>query len=205
MKRYFLFLILALMVGGAGYFTYNQYTRPEVTTFEECRQAGYLLQETDPVRCIAKNGIVFLETEPEPRQQDSVVVSFQTVMVPPAATWQTELPRVTTVTTAAEWTTLWQQMTEGVSLKPMPPQVDLENAQLVAISVGQKPSGGYTIEVQEVRETEQAIKIAVREEVPGENCITTSALTYPYQVISIPRSEKRVEVNRTKVTVACTE
>lgn len=58
---------------------------------------------------------------------------------------------------------------------------------VLVVTSGEKPTGGYGINVGSIAEEEgQVLKIIVNERVPEEGSVVTEALTYPYVVIKIP-------------------
>lgn len=59
---------------------------------------------------------------------------------------------------------------------------DVENLYIV-VGYGEQPTGGYSITVNEVYLTEDAIVVDTNLVGPGENEQVTNALTYPYVVI----------------------
>ena len=103
----------------------------------------------------------------------------------------------------AAWASLWSQITAHVQPTPALPAVDFGREQLIVVSSGTKPTGGYGIDVAEVREAEGALHVVVRETAPGDRCMTTAALTAPVAVVRVPRSDARIVFEERQVTVDC--
>jgi hypothetical protein len=82
---------------------------------------------------------------------------------------------------ANAWAEFWSEL--GVGDRPA---VDFSRNLVVAVAAGQRPSGGYEIAVQEVTPRDGELVVEVVETTPGPNCITTSSLTQPVDVVVVP-------------------
>lgn len=65
---------------------------------------------------------------------------------------------------------------------------DFKNSMLVGISLGQKPTGGYSVRIVGTREEEGVLYIRYREKEPDSGEIVTQALTAPYHLKVLPAS-----------------
>lgn len=63
--------------------------------------------------------------------------------------------------------------------------VQEDGSYLILISAGEKPTGGYEIEVKSVEDNEGQTIINVMEIEPGANDVVTLAITYPFTVIKV--------------------
>jgi hypothetical protein len=82
---------------------------------------------------------------------------------------------------ANAWAALWSEL--GVGERPA---IDFSHNLVVAVSAGQRPSGGYEIAVESVHQANGELAVQVVETNPGPNCMTTSSLTQPVDVVAIP-------------------
>jgi hypothetical protein len=73
------------------------------------------------------------------------------------------------------------------SIKP----TDLQNSNFVILNMGQKSSGGYSINVEGVVETPTQIIIKVKETEPEPGGMVTQAMTNPFCVVKI-NSKKEI-------------
>jgi hypothetical protein len=73
------------------------------------------------------------------------------------------------------------------SIKP----TDLQNSNFVILNMGQKSSGGYSINVEGVVETPTQIIIKVKETGPEPGGMVTQAMTNPFCVVKI-NSKKEI-------------
>lgn len=70
---------------------------------------------------------------------------------------------------------------------------DLQQSNFVILNMGEKPTGGYSITVDSVTETENNIIIKVKEVNPEPGAMLTQSISYPYTVIKI-NSKKPITV-----------
>jgi hypothetical protein len=93
---------------------------------------------------------------------------------------------------ANTWAEFWSEL--GVGERPA---VDFTRDIVIAVAAGERPSGGYEIAVNQVTQTNGELRVEVRETTPGPNCLTTSSLTQPVDVVVVqgvkPRSWSFVE------------
>lgn len=83
------------------------------------------------------------------------------------------------------------------------PAVDFEQDMVLAVFMGERRTGGYQIRVEEVQREGEGIRVGVRMRAPGPNCMTTQALTQPYQIVRLPRVDGPVEFDVEQVEVDC--
>jgi hypothetical protein len=87
---------------------------------------------------------------------------------------------------ANTWAQFWADL--GVGERPA---IDFSQNLVVAVAAGQRQTGGYEIAVRRVSQANGALTIEVEETAPGPNCITTSALTQPVDVVALPTVSTR--------------
>ncbi len=72
---------------------------------------------------------------------------------------------------------------------PSLPTIDFDRETLVAVFLGEKPSGGYSIEVQDVSLEDGDIYINMQKTEPAPGLITTQALTSPWVFVRVLRGD----------------
>jgi hypothetical protein len=87
---------------------------------------------------------------------------------------------------ANAWAEFWSEL--GVGGRP---EVDFTRDLVVAVAAGQQPTGGHEIAVDQVTNRNGELTISVVEITPGPNCMTTSALTQPVDVVVLPAVDAR--------------
>ena len=108
-----------------------------------------------------------------------------------------------------EWMHLWSQMEphlphEMNQTGSLPlPSIDFDRHTLIVAAAGKRPSGGFSVVIRSVAESESEVLVSVVEEQPGRNCVVTDSLTYPIALALIPRTKKRVRFESTHIEVPC--
>ena len=81
---------------------------------------------------------------------------------------------------ANTWAEFWSEL--GVGERPA---VDFTRDIVIAVAAGERPGGGYEIAVNQVTQTNGELRVEVRETSPGPNCLSTSPLTQPVDVVVV--------------------
>lgn len=97
----------------------------------------------------------------------------------------------------ASWRANWQQLTARQHPAPDAPAMDFSQHSVLAVYMGEKPTGGYTIEITGVEVAGGKLRVTVKQTSPGPGSMVTQALTQPYHMIQIPKvpAGTTVEVN----------
>lgn len=107
--------------------------------------------------------------------------------------------RLLVVRDVNEFTELWSDHVAGISPPQSQPTVGFGTDMLIAAFAGERPTGGYSITIEDVRENSDFIVIEIETETPGDNCAVTQAVTQPYHIVVVPDSEKTVQFSETTV------
>jgi hypothetical protein len=81
---------------------------------------------------------------------------------------------------ANTWAEFWSEL--GVGDRPA---VDFSRDVVIAVAAGQRPSGGHEIAISRVVQTAGELRAEVVETVPGPNCLSTSALSEPVDIVVV--------------------
>ncbi|RZJ53481.1 MAG: protease complex subunit PrcB family protein [Flavobacterium sp.] len=76
-------------------------------------------------------------------------------------------------------------------LKDKMKQADINSSNYVILNMGEKNTGGYSIGVEKVEETDKNIIITVKEKSPAADAMTMQVITYPYTVVRV-HSKKEI-------------
>lgn len=104
---------------------------------------------------------------------------------------------------AETWMVFWAEFVARVEPRPDPPSVDFSTQMVIAATMGQRTSGGYTISVEEVAEKDGTLYAAVQEVMPGVQCITTDVMTAPAVAVMVPRHVGTVAFVDTELALPC--
>jgi uncharacterized protein (DUF885 family) len=83
-----------------------------------------------------------------------------------------------------DWRRAWA--TIGGGGRPRP-EINFDTRAVVVVYQGQKPTGGYQIEIEEIRRDGTVLAMSVRERRPAFGDVTTQVVTSPFAAVSIPR------------------
>lgn len=89
--------------------------------------------------------------------------------------------------TQAEWGQLWTRMSAGQVPPPAAPKVDWKSEMVVALFMGERPTGGFGVAIKSVTYGDKEIVVAYEETAPSPDAITIQALTAPYAVAVVRR------------------
>lgn len=97
-----------------------------------------------------------------------------------------------TILDKEEFKKVWDIAFANFMNKKSLPEIDFENKMVLLVAMGEHNSGGYTIKINKIEEFDENIVVTIGEKKPGKTCMTTSVMTYPYQIVSLKKSEKEV-------------
>ena len=90
------------------------------------------------------------------------------------------------IRSAADWNSAWDKIVGSVAPKPPIPAIDFTTHMVLLAAMGTRNSGGYTIEVPAVFESQSQLYARVLETSPGGMCGVTGALTAPVAAVIVP-------------------
>jgi len=94
------------------------------------------------------------------------------------------------VRTQAEWNALWQKHSSMESSPSQAPAIDFNKEIVIGIFRGQKPTGGYDVEITSVERSNGTLIVSFREKSPQPGAVLTQAFTQPFHMV-------RIEINET--------
>jgi len=94
---------------------------------------------------------------------------------------------------AEAWKTLWNRVNSNRRPAPKPPEVDFEMQTVVAVFMGTRNSGGYGIRVDKVIDGGEKTIVRVKKSSPPPGAMVTMAITQPYDIVAIPKSDRPIE------------
>jgi len=99
------------------------------------------------------------------------------------------------------WVKLWEEHSGSLQADPQTrsfakepqaasttPTINFENFQVVAIFAGEKPTGGYSIEIISVQKISDKLIIQYKERAPSPNLMVIQILTQPFHIMTIPKT-----------------
>lgn len=84
---------------------------------------------------------------------------------------------------------------------PSRPAINFEREEILAVFDGEHGSGGYDIAVSSVVDTDAARTVTIVHTVPDESCMTTQAITSPFELVVVRTSALPItRIDETVVT-----
>ena len=90
---------------------------------------------------------------------------------------------------SANWDAWWHAHVANVTPAPSTPKVDFASQMVLAVTMGERPTGGYAVAISDVTYGAggDPLLVVVRETAPLKDAIVTQALTAPYHFVTVPR------------------
>lgn len=105
------------------------------------------------------------------------------------------------ITQESDWQEFWEQLHGTMSPSPDIPEIDFENYSVIAVGLGDRPDGSYSVEVDQVRLDDNSLIVHYNER---RSCgMATMAITQPYQVVRIERTTAPVSFRRHQASPDC--
>ncbi|MCB0402822.1 MAG: protease complex subunit PrcB family protein [Flavobacteriales bacterium] len=114
-----------------------------------------------------------------------------------------ETPTMKVISTMEDLSQTWEIAYKNYLKKKEFPAVDLEEFDVILVALGERNSGGYSIQVESAVSIGNAVTVTVIETKPGSNCMTTEAITYPFQLVQIPKTGKTISFEKTEKVIHC--
>lgn len=80
----------------------------------------------------------------------------------------------------------WAEVTGHLLPAEPAPIVDFSAGQVLLVAMGERPSGGYGIDITSLAEESGTLYAVVDEVSPGDDCLTTAASTQPVLLLRVP-------------------
>jgi len=90
-------------------------------------------------------------------------------------------PREVFIRTPEEWAALWQQHQPAGEV----PQVDFSKHVVVGVFLGERPSGGYAVDILRVMRTGEALNVEYAEQAPAADQLAAQVMTAPFHLVAI--------------------
>ncbi|MFZ5822918.1 MAG: protease complex subunit PrcB family protein [Bacillota bacterium] len=96
-------------------------------------------------------------------------------------------PTAVLITDQKGWEGHWRRHASIFVPPPPPPPVDFRTASVVALHLGERRTGGYSVIITAVKRADGALHVVAAERSPAPGSPVTMALTQPYHIIRVER------------------
>ena len=170
-------ILLVLIVIFFANFIQQNRTSQEISSFQECAEQGYIVMESYPRQCRTPRGDLFIE---ETTGQAVNFAEITNALINPNFQEKKEL-------------VLNDEDAFKEIFQDNPLYIDFNKRRVIAVFSGEKSTGGHSIQVRRIQETEDSLNIYVLEKSAGSNCMVTQVITYPFTAIEISKSNQKIE------------
>ncbi len=94
------------------------------------------------------------------------------------------------IRTFEELSKVWVNFYAKYDRKPPIPNIDFDKSMLLAVALGEKSNGSYSVKIISVLEMKKNIAVTTEENKPGSSCNSTSMMVYPFHLVEIPTTKK---------------
>ncbi|HKZ94207.1 MAG TPA: protease complex subunit PrcB family protein [Candidatus Bathyarchaeia archaeon] len=101
------------------------------------------------------------------------------------------------------WIEVWNQHAQFMLDPPPPPSIDFSKHTVIAAFMGEVNTGGYAVNVYDLIDTGSSIVAKIEKTRPGPTCIVTQALTQPYHIVQIAKTDKPIFFDVVTKTIEC--
>lgn len=102
-----------------------------------------------------------------------------------------------------EWAAFWERLHADQHPRPPLPAVDFTQSIVIAAALGQRPSGGYAIDVDGVYRADSGLHVVVHEASPGKRCTVPAVVITPVVVLRVERGAGDVTFVERRSVHAC--
>ncbi len=93
------------------------------------------------------------------------------------------------ITNRSAWERVWAKHTVRSFPPQKLPEIDFRKQMVIVVTLGQKPTGGFALEIMSVVEAADRLQITVKSTTPRSGAMTIQALTAPFHFVAVPRSD----------------
>jgi hypothetical protein len=145
--------------------------------------ASVISSHSDAQLLTASTPLLFRLAATEPVNQSSNRFPFKTVTKGTRSGVRESAQFV--IRTQAQWEDLWHKHSSITKNASPAPAVDFEHEMVAAVFLGEKPTGGYAIEIVGAELIDRSLNILFRENAPAPGAIVTQAFTQPFHIVRI--------------------
>ena len=86
----------------------------------------------------------------------------------------------------------WEKLKAKLNIRHKDPEIDFKKNMLIAVFMGQRNSGGYSIRITEINEDKKSLTVKMLRSSPRPNGATLAVITSPYHMVLVKKSDKEV-------------
>lgn len=102
-------------------------------------------------------------------------------------------PGAQLITDEAHWAAFWNLHSHWRIPAPAAPQIDFSSRSVLAISLGDKPSAGWSLELRWLVLRNGRLVVHVAQHAPPKDHLVPQVVTQPYAIVTLARSGAQIE------------
>ena len=163
---------------------------PLITSFRECVDYGYPVEESNPARCVVPGGDTYIEKVGSADSEAKANISFVTLV---DAGNGPSTGKIVAITSKPDWQAFWQATHAHLSPIPQILEVDFSKQMVAAALDGNNGFEGRKIAITNIYEVSREIVVAIKKSEPGAHCqVAAQTKVAPYHIVTFTKISKPV-------------
>ena len=97
---------------------------------------------------------------------------------------------------------LMTEVYKNLDQMPRIPVVDFNKNSVVAVFIGNRSNGGFMVSIDSITEGKN-LTVNITETTPGSNCMVTDAITRPFSLVKIPKTDSKPVFKTKQIVKDC--
>ena len=102
-----------------------------------------------------------------------------------------------------QFQSLMNEIYKNLDQIPRTPVVDFTKNSVIAVFIGTRSNGGFMVAIDSITEGSNSISVNITENTPGINCVVTEAITKPFSIVKIPKTDKKPVFKTKQIVKDC--
>lgn len=113
-----------------------------------------------------------------------------------------EEKREVLLTNNEDYQKLMTEVYKNLDQMPRIPVVDFNKNSVIAAFIGTRSNGGYMVAIDSITEG-KSLTVNITETTPGPNCMVTEAITRPFSLVKIPKTDAKPVFKTKQIVKDC--
>lgn len=100
----------------------------------------------------------------------------------------------TRIASPADWQAFWKRHSSWRVAPPEAPAIDFAAHSVLVVCLGDRPSGGFGVDVRWVAPAQDGLVVRAVERKPRKDVLVPQVVTQPYELLLVPRGSGKVEL-----------
>ena len=97
---------------------------------------------------------------------------------------------------------LMTEVYKNLDQMPRIPVVDFNKNSVIAVFIGNRSNGGFMVSIDSITEGKN-LTVNITETTPGSNCMVTDAITRPFSLVKIPKTDSKPVFKTKQIVKDC--